>query len=155
MRLSILITLLVTLPLAANAEVHKYKDANGNWVYSDVAPPSSVKQVLIGKKATQPTGVAPLSPVVTNAEQNAQNRDQAALKRQQTAEQEKKNKEVKDAQDKEREANCKAAKSNLATYTQGGRIYKASETGERNYMDDKAINDAKAQAQKDVDANCN
>lgn len=158
MKLSILIAFLIALPIAANAEVHKYKDANGNWVYSDVAPAPNVKQETIGKKIAQPTGVAPLSKVAEpspDALGKAQlSKDQAAAKRQQSAEQDKKNKEVKDAQDKEREANCKYAKSNLAAYTQGGRIYKTNEKGERDYLDDKAIDSAKVQAQKDVEENC-
>lgn len=158
MKLSILIALLIALPVAANAEVHKYKDANGKWVYSDVAPPPSVKQETMGKKAAQPTGAAPLSKVVeptpVAADKTQLTKDQAAAKRQQAAEQEKKNKEVKESQDKEREANCKSAKANLAAYTQGGRIYKTNEKGERDYMDDKSIEAGKTQAQKDVEESC-
>lgn len=162
MQLSILIALLIVLPISANAEVHKYKDANGKWVYSDVAPAPSVKQEVFGKKTAQPTGVAPLSPVVspvsapvTDKSQGGITKEQAATKRQQAAEQEKRNKEVKDAQDKEKEANCKFAKANLAAYTQGGRIYKVNENGGRDYMDDKALEAAKVQAQQDIQANCN
>ncbi len=154
----ILIALLIALPITVNAEVHKYKDAKGQWVYSDFAPPSSVKQEVIGKKTAQPTGAAPLSPVeaaVADKTPSGLTKEQAAAKRQQLAEQEKKNNEVKEQQDKEKEANCKAAKANLAAYTQGGRIYNVNEKGERDYLDDKSLSEGKIQAQNDIDKNCN
>lgn len=155
MKLFVLIALLIVLPVAANAEVYKYKGANGGWVYSDAAPPHNIKQEMIGKKPNQPTGAAPLSKVdavPVSASQSTE--EQVATKRQQTAEQEKKNKEVSDAQTKEKEANCAAAKANYAAYAQGGRIYKANESGGRDYLDDKGIDAGKIQAKKDIDESC-
>ena len=160
---AILVLPMLMVSSLTHAEVHKYKDANGGWVYSDVAPSPNIKQETLGAKVKQSTSVAPLSKVVDAVPTSPaksplskdQERDQAAAKRQRTAEQEKSNKAVKDSQDKAKEDNCRAAKANLATYTQGGRIFKTNEKGERDYMDDKAINESKAQSQKEVEANCN
>ena len=156
MKLSILMALLIVLPVAAHAEVHKYKDTHGNWVYSDVAPPPGVKQETIGRKSPQPTNAAPMSKVLapTVADKTPLTKDQAAAKRQQVAEEEKKNSEAKETQDKQKEATCKLAKENLAAYTQGGRMFKINENGEREYLDSKAIDANKEKAQKDVNDNC-
>ena len=51
--------------------------------------------------------------------------------------------------------NCKAAKANHGTYTQGGRVYKTNEKGEREYMDDKDLEEGKEKAQQRIDENCN
>ncbi|PKO50342.1 MAG: hypothetical protein CVU27_08905, partial [Betaproteobacteria bacterium HGW-Betaproteobacteria-20] len=44
--------------------------------------------------------------------------------------------------------------SNLATYTNGGRITKTDESGERTYLGDKDIAAGKADAQRDVEKYC-
>ena len=158
MRVSILMVLLILLPVSVNAEVHKYKDAKGKWVYSDVAPPSSVKQEVIGTKTFKPKVTAPLPVVETSVKDKSLNgltKEQAAAKRQESAEQEKRNNEVKVAQDKDKETNCKIAKANLVGYSQGGRIYNMNEKGERDYLDDKGLEAAKIRAQQDIDSNCN
>ena len=157
MQLSILIALLIALPITVNAEVHKYKDAKGKWVYSDVAPPSSVKQQVLVTKTSQPKAAAPLSVVeapVKDKSLSGLTKEQAAAKRQESAEQEKRNNEVKVTQDKEKEANCKSAKANLETYKQGGRIFNINEKGERDYLDDKALEAGKIRAEQDIQANC-
>jgi hypothetical protein len=51
--------------------------------------------------------------------------------------------------------NCKAAKSNLASMSQGGRVYKTNEKGEREYMDDNDLKQGVINAKKDVAEYCN
>ncbi|MBX9704806.1 MAG: DUF4124 domain-containing protein, partial [Gammaproteobacteria bacterium] len=78
MRLRILLLCVVLLPTLASAEIYKWKDKDGVVRYSDVPPPSNVKQEpLYGKKIAKPTGLAPLAPVEGDMTA-AINRDKAA-----------------------------------------------------------------------------
>lgn len=192
MKLRILLLCLLMLPALASAEIYKWKDKDGKVRYSDVPPPSNVKQeALYGKKIPKPTGLAPLSEVEGDATAAANkdkaasgkdkaiadkapadknkapadkskapsdkaplSKDEAAAKRAKDAEQQKKADEAKQAELKLREDNCKSSKSNLATYTNGGRIVKTNEKGEREYLGDADISQGKADSQKDVEKYC-
>lgn len=156
---------LLALPLFANAEVYKWKDKDGSVRYSDTPPPSNIKLESIGRKKVSSTGKEPLAPVTDSAKapvavaapaKDATNKgDDAAKIRQKNAELEKKNKEVKEADAKQKAENCSAAKGNLETYKQGGRISKVNEKGEKVYLDDKAINEGKEKSQQEVNDYCN
>ncbi|OIR00015.1 hypothetical protein GALL_178360 [mine drainage metagenome] len=183
MILRIILICAIALPSLANAEIYKWKDSDGKMRYSDVPPPSNIKQEpLYGKKIPKPTGRAPLTAVdgdinanikdinataakdkaamdnaatsKNKAEKEPVSKEQAAAKRAADAEQQKKADEAKQAELKIKQENCKASKSNLATYTNGGRIAKTNENGEREYLSDADINQGKADAQKDVDKYC-
>ena len=157
--------LLTALPTLSQADIYKWKDKDGVMRYSDTPPPSNVKLENIGtKKVTKPTGKEPLS-VVTDAQQapvaaqpvplpSVSAEETAAKLRQQTAEVEKNNKQEKEAQAKIKAENCRAAKANLASYEQGGRIYKMNEKGEREYLDDAGLKQGAEKARVDVAKNC-
>ena len=67
MKLRVLLLCLAILPTLAAAEIYKWKDSNGTIRYSDVPPPSNVKQEpMRGKKPPKPSGLAPLAPVEGN-----------------------------------------------------------------------------------------
>ena len=158
------ICVLMALPMLANAEIYKWKDKDGTVRYTDTPPPSNIKQESIsGKKFTKPTGQAPLAPVAnTNATMSKEPaaagvnaEDAAARLRQQNAEADKNNKKEKEAQAKIKEENCKASKANLASYQQGGRVYKMNEKGEREYLDDAGLKAGAEKAQKEVSEYCN
>ena len=192
MRLRILLLSLLMLPALASAEIYKWKDKDGKVRYSDVPPPSNVKQeALYGKKIPKPTGLAPLTEVEGDATAAANkdkavsgkdkaiadkaltdknkasadksktpsdkaplSKEEAAAKRAKDAEQQKIADEAKQAELKLKEENCKASKSNLATYTNGGRIVKTNEKGEKEYLGDADISQGKADSQKDVEKYC-
>jgi Skp family chaperone for outer membrane proteins len=152
----------------SHAEIYKWKDKNGAIRYTDTPPPSNIKQeALSGKKAAKSSNQAPLAPVegvpaVASKDAKKEGKkeamskeDEAAQIRQRNAEAEKRNKQEKEAEAKRKADNCKGAKANFETYKQGGRVYKMNEKGEREYMDDKDLQDGKAQAQKEIDENCN
>ena len=159
--------LLTVLPTISQADIYKWKDKDGVMRYSDTPPPSNVKLEYIGnKKVTKPTGKNPLS-VVTDAQPSAvaaqpvtvlmpstSAEETAAKLRQQTAEVEKNNKQEKEAQAKLKAENCRAAKANLASYEQGGRIYKMNVKGEREYLDDAGLKQGAEKARVDVAKNC-
>ena len=151
----------------SQAEIYKWKDKEGNVRYSDTPPPSNIKQEpIIGKKKPiVPTGKAPLTPVdsavtapaVTipkdiELPKNAE--DVAAEKRRENAETEKRTKQEKQAEAKRKAENCTAAKANMQSYTQGGRVYKMNEKGEREYLDEKGFAAGREKAQQEINENC-
>ena len=171
MKIRLLLLCMAMLPILANAEIYKWKDKDGRMRYSDVPPASNVKQEpMQGKKTPKPTGQAPLSAVegdVTTAinrdkaatakektDKIPLTKEEAAAKRAKDAEAQKKVDETKQAELNLKQENCKASKSNLATYTNGGRIAKTNEKGERSYLGDDEINQGKLDAQKDVEKYC-
>ena len=179
MRLVILLCSVLILPALAHAEIYKWKDKNGVVRYSDVPPPSNIKyESLRGKKTSKPIVSEPSAEVEADAnlssnkeklatdkvlaDKAAMPKDvnksdgkiDAAAKRAQEAEQQKKLDEAKQAELKLQQANCKTARINLATYTNGGRIIRTNEKGERSYLSDDDISRAKADAQKDVEKYC-
>ncbi|MDP1522723.1 MAG: DUF4124 domain-containing protein [Methylotenera sp.] len=171
------------LPTLASAEIYKWKDKNGVMRYSDVPPPSNIKQeALYGKKTSKETGLAPLTPVegdgtvemnkakasavkakaatdtagteANKTDKAPLSKDEAAAKRAKDAEQQKKVDEAKQAELKIKQENCTVAKQNLATFTNGGRIAKTNEKGEKQYLGDADISQGKADAQRDVEKYC-
>ncbi|MDP2071772.1 DUF4124 domain-containing protein [Methylotenera sp.] len=161
------------LSTAVLAEIYKWKDKNGVVRYSDVPPPSNVKlEDMHGKKSPKPTGLAPLTAVEgdgtvemnkakasaakskADADKTPLSKDEAAAKRAKDAEQQKKADEAKQAELKIKQENCTVAKQNLATFTNGGRIAKTNEKGEKQYLGDADISQGKADAQRDVEKYC-
>jgi Domain of unknown function (DUF4124) len=166
--------LLAALALTAvsglsQAEIYKWKDKDGTIRYSDTPPPSNVKhESMTGKKkVAAPTGNAPLSPVDNptkaavpavipkDIESSMSAEEVAAKQRQRNAEAEKNNKKEKEVQAKLKAENCTAAKANMQSYTQGGRVYKMNEKGEREYLDEKGFAEGREKAQQQINENCN
>ena len=175
----LLLLCVVMLPALADAEIYKWKDKDGKVRYSDVPPPSNIKiEPMQGKKTPKPTGQPPLAPVEGDAtaamnrdkaatandaaakeavpakEKTPLSKEEAAAKRARDAEVQKKVDEAKQADLKVRQENCRAAKSNLATYTNGGRITKTTESGERYYLSDEDIDKGRIDSQRDVEKYC-
>ncbi|NOT14875.1 MAG: DUF4124 domain-containing protein [Methylotenera sp.] len=147
-------------------------------------PSNVKHESMTGKKLPKPTGLPPLSEVEGDAtatnkqEVNTQlapgeerksdekktvgdskeskplSKEEAAAKRAKDAEAKKKADLEKDTAKKIHKENCKTARNNLITYTNGGRISKLNEQGEREYMSDAEINQGKIDAQKEVDKFC-
>ncbi len=151
----------------SQAEIYKWKDKNGRVRYSDTPPPSNVKQeAIIGKKkAAVPTSNEPLAPVEGAAVAPAapiskdiippvNPEDMAAEKRQREAEAEKNNKLEREAEAKRKAENCSAARANMETYAQGGRVYKMNEKGEREYLDENSFKAGRDKAQQQISENC-
>jgi uncharacterized protein DUF4124 len=159
----IALSTLLILPLAANAEVYKWKDKDGTVRYSDTPPPSNMTQLPItGKKAApaaaivQPSENVTAAPKAANADTKKKSAipEGAAVKRQEKAEEDKKAGEQKDAELKQKQQNCTNAQNNFNSYKIGGRMSKTNEKGEREYLGDADIAAGLAQAQKDVDQYC-
>lgn len=169
MMVRLLLLCMVLLPAIANAEIYKWKDKDGVTRYSDVPPPSNIKQETIrGKRTVTSTGQAPSTAVegdlaasvnrskaTDKAKASGASQDDAAKKRAQDADLQKAEDQQKQAALKIKQENCNAAKKNLITYTTGGRISKINDNGEREYLGDEDLAKGKADSQRDVDAYCN
>lgn len=164
MKKVLLLLILMALPLMAHAQVYKWRDANGKTIYSDVPPPGNVKQeLIIGNKPVAPAAAPSALPAVgagapaaaSDPKKAAADKDAEARKRQVEAEAAKKKDEAKQAELEQRQQNCLKAKTNLQNYKIGGRLSRANEKGEREYLSDAEIANGKEQAQKEVDEFCN
>lgn len=166
-----MLSVLVALPIAANAEVYKWVDKDGVVRYSDTPPPSNIERLPVnGKKpttiaappaavaapteATEGEAAAPATAPPPAKKKPAASPEAAATKRQEGAETDKKKTEQKDAELKRKQENCAAAKKNYANYKVGGRMSTTDEAGNRQYLSDADIAKGLAQAQKDIDENC-
>lgn len=166
-RLIMLVAVLVALPSFSYAELYKWKDKNGQMQYTDTPPPSSSKRENIsGQKNSNATGKQPLSVVANPAPAPATQKfieppestnpqDAAAKIRQQNAEADKKNKQEKEAAAKLKAENCKSAKANYEQYAQGGRVYKMTPDGQRDYLDDIELKRGEIKARGEVSQYCN
>jgi hypothetical protein len=150
------------LPGLAQAEIYKWKDKNGTTRYSDIPPPSNIKNESIGKKTTKvPAPTEAETAQATNKAGSAApndaaaiNREEAAAKRAQDAEAKKMADEVKAAEMKHRQESCAAARNNLRMYTAGGRMMTTDANGERRYLGDDEISNNRAEAQQAVEKFC-
>lgn len=160
-------TLAVAMMPAAHAEIYKWKDKDGSIRYSDVPPPSNIKNEALGRKipkAAAGVTAAPAengSPPAVSQDSGAVPKDaaslskeEAAARRAQEADAKKNAEEVKKAEIKFRQESCAAAQNNLRTYANGGRIMTTTESGERRYLSDEEINRGKAEAEQAVQKFC-
>jgi hypothetical protein len=144
------------LPLALLAtgayggQVYRSTDANGNVVYSD-RPTEKSEPVFISVPGTGRPG-NPITPRDTkaaagntqasNGQTNASG-DSKSAKPQTPAEKE-----------AERAKNCATARERKTTYDQSHRLFKAGANGDRVYLSDGEIDEARARAAADVGTWC-
>lgn len=152
----LLLVAFLLLPMMAMADVYKWKDTNGTTRYSDIPPKNLPYETIGGGKIAAP---AP-APAKAAPEEGASIKDPKlskeidAQRRRDDAERSKKQDQQKQAAEKQKQDNCATARGNLANYQQGGRIYKMNADGEREYLDDSAIDKGLEEAQKQVDKYC-
>lgn len=145
-------SLFIAFTLAAaptvQAQIYKWVDKDGKTQYSDTPPPSTESK-RVDTIRTQPTATsaAPAAPSYVEAEKGFQKRKQEAQETQ-------KKTEEKTAQAKDQNARCSEAKGNLATLTEGGRVFRTNEKGERTYMEDNEREAEMAKVKKFLADNC-
>lgn len=148
------LALLLAVPQMANAAIYKWKDKDGVTRYSDTPPAGAVPYESLGsrKPATAPpaadTAETETKPATPAQPENAE------AKPKETPEQFKEKQRVEAQNKKIREQNCSTARASLQTYTQGGRISRMNEQGEREYLDDAALAKGAEQARKDIAEFC-
>jgi hypothetical protein len=143
--------LIVAMALAvaplASAEMYKYVDKNGKTVYTD-QPPADAD----AKRMSGPTAPA-TAPAAAPAKSYVERDKEIEKGREKSREQAKKTAET-DKADQARKQRCEQARGNLQIYTDGGRIMKTNDKGERDYMSDEEIAAERAKTQKLVDEAC-
>jgi len=146
MKRIIVLAIAMALAPAAAAQLYKYVDKNGKTVYSDQPPPDvDSKQVNVPAGRASAPAAAPKTAVERDKELDKGRK--AAL--------EKAGKEAKAAeQEQQAEQRCAGARERYAALSEGGRIYKTDEKGERVFMDDAEIESAKQRSRKDMDEAC-
>ena len=140
-RLTVLIFACALAPLAG-AQLYKYIDKDGKTVYSD-QPPLNVES----KQISAPSGPA------TGSKSFLERDKELEKARTKNREKAKKSEETARRADENQER-CAQARNALLTYTDGGRIYKYDEKGERSFMEESEIATAREKAQRDVDEAC-
>lgn len=143
--------LLAFLATAAyGGQVYKSTDANGNVVFSDrpsdKSEPVNVAVPAVGKPGN------PITPRDTRA---AAGNAQAGNGPANAAGDQKKEKVQTPAEkDAERAKNCASARERKTRYDESHRLYKAGPNGDRVYLNDAEIDEARARAAADVATWC-
>lgn len=146
------LALLIALPQVASAQIYKWKDKDGTTRYSDTPPTSNVPyESLSGKKSTP---AKPAADAVSTETRPAAKAEAPQVEAKETPEQIQEKRRVEEENKKIRAQNCSTARANLQTFTQGGRISRMSEQGEREYLDDAALAKGAEQARKDIAEFC-
>lgn len=128
--------------LGAHAQLYKYVDKDGKTVYSDV-PPTNIDSKQV--KPVAPPAAAPKTAVERDKELDK-------VRKEAREKQEKADKAAKGAEEQERA--CTQAKSAYRTYSDGGRVYKVDEKGERVYMEEAEMEQEKQRAKAAMDEAC-
>lgn len=146
------LALLVALPQVASAQIYKWKDKDGTTRYSDTPPTSNVPYESLSGKKSAPA--KPAADAVSTETRPAAKAETPQVEAKETPEQIQEKRRVEEENKKIRAQNCSAARANLQTFTQGGRISRMSEQGEREYLDDAALAKGAEQARKDIAEFC-
>ena len=133
---TLLILLALGLPLAAQTgDIYRYKDASGNWQYSDKPMPGA-----------QRVGPLVRTPTAANSDKSAaQQADGAADKPTQKVQQD---------VAKVRAEHCKKATEAYEQAISSSRLYKAGANGEPEYLDADQIDAYRAAAHTEMDKLC-
>jgi hydroxymethylpyrimidine/phosphomethylpyrimidine kinase len=132
---------------AIGADVYKTVDAQGHVVYSD-HPISSASQ-LITVQVAAPNAQEAARLTKEQAMQSAQSSEDMKQMQQAAADQQK-----QAAQEALQKQRCDAARSRLATFTAGGRLFRTDEQGNRVYYSDDEIEAERVAAKSAMDSAC-
>jgi uncharacterized protein DUF4124 len=148
-RWPLLLALLATT--AYGGQVYKSTDANGNVVFSD-RPSEKSEPVNVAVPGTGRPGnpiASPESKAAANAQGgNGQTQANAA------GAQKKEKVQTPAEKDAERAKNCASARERKTRYDESHRLYKPGANGDRVYLNDAEIDQARAQAAADVQTWC-
>jgi len=148
------LALLLAVPQMASAAIYKWKDKDGVTRYSDTPPQGAVPYESLGSRKPAAARPAADAGEVEAKPATPAQQEKAETKPQETPEQLKEKQRVEEENKRIRAQNCSAARANLQTYTQGGRISRMTEQGEREYLDDAALAKGAEQARKDIAEFC-
>ena len=142
----------------------KYRDAQGRIVISDLPPPAGVQDKDILERPTTVVRRAPAPPASAAASATAaaaptavaQGNDPEleARRKKAAAEQEQKQKVEQEKDAVQRADNCARAKSHLSALSDGLRIARTNDKGEREVLDDKGRAEEMQRARQAIASDC-
>lgn len=139
---------IMTVPVLATAQsVYKWTDENGVTHFGD-RQPTGTKSESVSIRTGKPSGsgstssTSPQQKVQQLEEQQAENQENQKM----TA--------VEEARQKQRQANCATARSNLDVMSRNARI-RVEEDGEQRYLSPEEIEEKREQFKEIAEANCN
>jgi type IV secretory pathway VirB10-like protein len=140
----------------------KYRDAQGRIVVSDLPPPSGVQDKDILERPNVPVrraappppaaaaSAAPAAPVLAQ-----RNDPELEARRKKAADEQQMQQKAQQEQDAAQRAdNCARAKSHLAALSDGQRIARTNEKGEREVLDDKGRAEEMQRARQVIASDC-
>jgi hypothetical protein len=142
MKRLIVIALACALAPLASAQLYKSVDSNGKTVYSD-QPPANTDS----KQLNVPANAAP-------AQKSAVERDKDAEKLRAEAREKAKKTELAAKNNQINETRCAQARGEYQTYTEGGRLAKTNDKGERVLLSDAEIETERARARTVMEEAC-
>jgi hypothetical protein len=148
-------TLLVTIGLATAitagaSEIYKWTDADGNVHYGDRPAgeyAGSTERLYIVSRPTNPSQVQAM------VDARHERQETAAEAREKKAEEEK-SYSAKKAEAADRAKQCASARDSLQKYIQSRRLYRLDESGERVYLDEQQMQEARNRMQAQVEEYC-
>lgn len=135
---------------ALASDIYRYTDDDGTVHYVDrPSGADSEQRVAVATKrsssgASSSSNAQSQSNADATAEQASDAGEPAA----------KKTRAEKIAEQKEREERCQSYRARLETMVTSRRLYREDENGERDYLNDAEIDEARAKAQELVEENC-
>ncbi len=131
------------------ADVYMWRDADGTVHYGDKPGSEDAKKLSIETRPTDRGEVVKRYEQRQTAriESNAAMAEQRSQAEQQAAD--------AAAEREQKAARCEEARERLASYVNSRRLYRLDESGERQYLDDAEIDEARAKAEEAVNEHCN
>jgi hypothetical protein len=147
MKRIVLLTCVLAIATLASAQLYKYVDKNGKTVYTDQPPPDAAdpKAMSIPSSATG-SAPPPAKSAVAQDKELQKGRDKAK-------ENEKKAEETA-SRARQQEELCTNATMAYQQYSQGGRMTKLDEKGEKIFLGDAEIDAARETAKRKMDEVC-
>jgi hypothetical protein len=131
---------------ALSGEIYKWTDEDGNVHYGDRPTGADVELVAVSSNTDSSAVRASIAARHANAAARADARSkrdedaQAAAEAQLAADQ--------------RVERCQESRTRMETYLTSRRLYKEDEAGERTYLDESQVMDARSKAQDDIQKYC-
>ena len=142
--------LLAFLATAAyGGQVYRSTDANGNVVFSD--RPSEKSEPV---NVAVPAAGKPGNPITPRDAKAAAGNTQPGAQANAASDQKKEKVQTPAEKDAERAKNCASARERKTRYDESHRLYKAGPNGDRVYLNDAEIDEARAKAAADVGTWC-
>lgn len=147
MKRFIILAFAAALAPAALAQLYKYVDKDGKTVYSDT-PPANTDSKQINVPVSRPTDAPPAAP------KSAVERDKDLEKGRKSAADKQKKSDEEAARVAQNELRCTQLKGNYEMYSQGGKIQKTNDKGEREIMSDAEIDSARERTRREMEEAC-